>query len=113
MVEITAKQLLLIEKSWLVPNLPSFSLRLRREFPEETKALSKEQLTSQIEEVAKAAPFLEINEIEHIYRLVRLRYLPSASLKRSGAQRLLLRVLTDISVDIETRLRFLERNYMI
>ncbi|MFO0828488.1 MAG: hypothetical protein U0572_10115 [Phycisphaerales bacterium] len=95
-----------MEKTW--SRYSAIGTRLRREAPELVDAISDQELEKQVEEACKAAEVLAFVEPEHVYRFIRLRYLPASCWQRPGAEDMLTRVLTDTSVEAGRRLDFIE-----
>src|SRR5262249_31359396 len=96
--------------TWEQSRCTAFIARLRNELPAQVGAISQEDLEKEVEVGCKAAEALEINDTDHIYRFLRLRYLPTSTWERPGAQEMMVRVLTDTSVDAGRRLQFVETN---
>lgn len=82
--------------------------RLCRELPILVSTVPAKELRRQVEDAIKAAQVLEINNFNNLYRFLRLRYLPVSIWERAGAEEMMVRVLTDPSVDAERRLSFVE-----
>lgn len=83
--------------------------RLRRDLPEHVGAIPDQELQQQVSDGCQAARVLEIVDAEDLFRFLRLRYLPPQVWERPGAQEILVRVLTDTSVDAKRRLQFVEQ----
>lgn len=86
----------------------AFIVRLRKEMPDQTATIPQQELEKQVEDGYKAAQALAITDADHVYRFLRLRYLPSSVWERPAAQEMMVRVLTDTSLDAGRRLQFIE-----
>ena len=84
---------------------------LRRELSTRIMAISEQELQMEVEQGIRAAKVLQIYNHDDVYRFLRLRYLPVSIWKRPGTQELLVRVLTDTSVDARRRLLFIQTNF--
>lgn len=91
-----------------LPYVATLIARLRRELPDQVRAIPDPELKRQVEDTCKAAEVLAINKLDHVFRFFRLRYLPVSVWERPGAEEILVRVLTDTSVDADRRLTFVE-----
>jgi hypothetical protein len=110
MLTIRNDQLNTMAAEWQRSLHAAYMARLRRDLPDRVAGLSEAELRKQVEDGCKAAEALAITEYDHVYRFLRLRYLPASVWERPGAQVVLMRVLTDTEVDAATRLRFVENN---
>ena len=71
---------------------------------------STTELQIQVDAALAAASVLGINQLDHMCRFIRVSCLPPSVWAREGSFDLTVRILTDTSVDAETRLRFVETN---
>lgn len=110
MLTTNKQQLEALASRWEASLRVSFALRLSQELPAQVGKIPEQELRRQLEEGCKVADVLGLTDSEHIYRFLRLRYLPSSTWEQPAAQELLLRVLADTSMDADRRLRFLETN---
>jgi hypothetical protein len=94
------------ERAWHT----AFMVRLRDELPVHVGAIPQQDLQKQVEDGCKAAALLAITDTDHVYRFLRLRYLPASVWERTAAQEMMVRVLTDTSIEAGLRLRFVETN---
>jgi hypothetical protein len=103
------EQLAGMTAAWEQSRRAAFIARLCSELPAQLSAKSRAELEKEVEDGCKAAEALAINHNDHIYRFLRLRYLPASTWERRGAQEMMVRVLTDTSVEAGRRLQFVER----
>lgn len=108
---ISREQLGTLTEDWETSRRNHFVARLREDLPEKVQAFPEQELKKQVEDGCKAAHVLEFKETEHIYRFLCLRYLPPRLWDRPAAQEMMIRVLTDTSMDAERRLQFVEKNF--
>ena len=98
---------------WQRSRRAAFVARLRQELPDRAGALLEPELQKQVEDGCNAAEVLSITETDHVYRFLRLRYLPASVWERSGAQEMLVRVLTDTTLGAGRRLQFVETSLAV
>jgi hypothetical protein len=113
MLTISKEQLAALAVKWEESRRAAFVARLRQELPDQVGALPEQELKKQVEDGCKAVDVLEIKDTEHIYRFLCLRYLPPYIWERPAAQEMLVRVLTDTSVDADRRLQFVETSIAV
>lgn len=83
--------------------------RLHRRLRSHVTGVTDEELRRHVEDGVVAAEALAIRNPADVYRFLRLRYVPASCWARPGAQEVLVRVLTDTTVDAGRRLDFVER----
>jgi len=83
--------------------------RLRKDYPEATRSLSDSDLQALVERGYDNALELEITTHEDIYRFISLQLLPKDFLHSPFIQSVLIRVLNNLGLSGEQRMRFIEQ----
>jgi hypothetical protein len=105
---IRKEQLASLTAAWERSRRANFISRIRHEVPIKVEAVSQQDLEKQVDDGCKAAKTLAITDTDHIYRFLLLRYLPASVWERPATQEMLVRVLTDTSIEASRRLQFVE-----
>jgi hypothetical protein len=111
MITISQQQFEAFEVAWEKSRLTAIMMRLREELPVEIGRIPEQAFEKQVQDGIYAALALDIRETGQIIRFLRLRYWAVESAwERPGAQEVLIRVLTDVSLEADFRLMFVETN---
>ena len=110
MITIGRAQYAALEDSFAKQQRAVFAARLRTDAAIKLPLLSPEELDREVAEGCDAADELRLTAPEHMYRFLRLRYVPNSIWDRPGLQDLMMRVLRDPYTEPEIRLLFIEKN---